>query len=90
MQQHGFPPTKQYVVANECPLKCGKEGAVLVARPPQGSVAIWWSRCQRCLAYWETSPAGKVLVLRGVICLDHCLECLDVKYPDRPHVCATK
>ena len=85
-----LPPTKQEVVANTCPMPCGgKEGsAVLCARPPIGTIATWWSRCQRCLAYWETSPAGKVTVLKGVMGIELCPDCREVKLPTKTHVCA--
>jgi hypothetical protein len=93
MQKYGqgnLPQTKQAVVANECPMKCGKETAILVARPPRGSIATWWSRCQRCLAYSETSPAGKVLTIRTVLHTDLCPDCLESKSPTAPHLCATR
>ena len=76
MQKYGqVPRTKQEITANECPMKCGKESAVLVARPPVGAVATWWSRCQRCLCYWETSPVGEVSALRIVAAVSLCPDC---------------
>ena len=86
--QGNLPLTKQAVIANQCPMNCGKESAVLVARPPAGSVGIWWSRCQKCLAYWETSPAGKVTVLRTIKHVDMCPNCREPNFP--PHVCASR
>ena len=82
------PPTKQEITANQCPMNCGKENAVMVARPPQGSVATWWSRCQRCLAYWETSPAGKVTALRVVETFECCPDCYEHK--TLTHVCPSR
>ena len=93
MKKHGQPGmfrTKQEITANQCPMRCGEPSVVLLARPPAGSVATWWSRCQRCLCFWETSPAGKVTALKGVPSMQLCPECLDVKFPDKPHVCASK
>jgi hypothetical protein len=84
------PRTKQEIAANECPMRCGKESAILVARPPQGSVATWWSRCQRCLAYWETSPAGKVTARRTVLNTDLCPDCLEAMTLTTPHLCTKK
>ena len=91
MQKYGqssSPRTKQEITANECPMHCGKESAVLVARPGPGSVATWWSRCQRCLAYWETSPAGKMTVLRTIKHVDMCPDCRELA--TAPHVCASR
>jgi hypothetical protein len=91
--QPGVPPTKQAIVANECPMNCGKPSAVLLARPPQGSVATWWSRCQRCLAYWETSPAGKVVALRVIaqmVVSPDCRECQEMEALAHIHVCTHK
>lgn len=85
-------PTKQEITANQCPMNCGGETAVLIARPRQPTIGNWWSRCQRCLAYWETSPAGKVLVLRVIEYREMCPDCLGPKdYSERlGHVCAKK
>ena len=85
-----LPPTKQEIVANTCPMPCGgKEGsAVLCARPPIGTIATWWSRCLKCLAYWETSPAGKVTALRVVETFECCPNCHEHK--TLTHVCASK
>ena len=87
-----LPPTKQEIVANTCPMPCGgKEGsAVLCARPLMGTIASWWSRCQRCLCYWETSPAGQIVVLKTVWVSDLCPDCRDLKSPHEVHVCGTK
>ena len=85
-----LPPTKQELTANVCPMVCGKEGAILCARPPVGVIANWWSRCQRCLCYWETDPAGKIVVLRAVETWELCPDCREEKVPTSQHVCTTK
>ena len=89
-----LPPTKQELVATRCPFNCGtsssimNHAAVMTARPPPGTIATWWSRCQLCLAYWETSPAGEIIVLRTVPHLERCPDCRGLKSPvDLPHVC---
>ena len=69
-----LPPTKQAVIAAECPMGCGKAAVVITSRPPE-TLGVWWSRCQRCLAYWETSPAGKVIVLKVVGAVALCPDC---------------
>lgn len=74
-----LPPTKQEIVANQCPMNCGKVSAVLIARPPPGTIATWWSRCQKCLAYWETNPAGNVVVLKVITQIELCLDCREPK-----------
>ena len=94
MQKHNQPQTKQFIVANQCPMSCGQLSAVLCARPSDGSIVTWWSRCQRCLTYWETSPAGKITVLKMVQPTEHCPECLVyLTYnldETANHVCAKK
>mgnify|MGYP001562267178 FL=1 len=88
----GGPPTKQYTTANTCPLDNCPGGAVLTAQPPPGTIAAWWSRCQRCLTYWETSPGGKVVVLRGINFVELCPDCREPKdlFAPKNHVCTRR
>ncbi len=89
----GLPTTKQEDTATRCPLNCGtsssimNHAAVMTARPLPGTIATWWSRCQLCLTYWETSPAGEIIVLRRVLHLECCPDCRGLKSPGEPHVC---
>lgn len=87
-QPGGPPRTKQYTTANTCPLDNCPGGAVLTAQPPPGTIAAWWSRCQRCLTYWETSPGGQIVALRVIHPIEYCPECRVSKLP--LHICASK
>ena len=86
-QPGGPPRTKQYTTANTCPIPACPGGAVLVAQPPSGNIASWWSRCQRCLAYWETSPGGQIVALTVVPQVELCPECRMAKF--ERHVCVS-
>ena len=95
MQKHQpfDPRPKQERVASQCPMDCGtqfggKESAVLVARPKDGAITTWWSRCQRCLAYWEISPAGEVTALRVITQVDLCPNChIPLRTTGAEHIC---
>ena len=83
-----LPQTKQEITANQCPMQCGEGSAILCARPPGGTIANWWSRCQRCLTYWETSPAGNIMRLHVIERTDICPDCRLIKAGI--HVCGSK
>ena len=89
MQKYGnlgnLPPTKREVTAAACPMGCGRAAIVMTSRPP-GLVGLWWSRCIRCLCYWETNAAGEVVLIRVVEQKELCPHCYG---PDTTtgHVC---
>lgn len=93
MHKFGDPPTtKQELTASVCPMKCSIQsaGTVMIARPPVGNITTWWSRCQRCLTYWETSPAGTIVALTRVLQVEMCPDCRESKSPTETHTCAKK
>mgnify|MGYP001574719761 CR=1 FL=1 len=85
--QRQLPVTAQTEQMTSCPLCPARE--IWFAFPPLGTIANCISRCMVCMAFWVTSPGGKILRITRVTQEELCPSCR-VNLNGRPveeHIC---
>ena len=81
------PPNQyQMHVATTCPFKHAHQFATTM-RPHESTTM--YSRCQLCLAYWETTPDGQIIALKRPTQDSFCPKCLQPtgEAPLMEHIC---